>query len=174
MLNHCTGDIMEDRSQVLLTTVACDGTIGGGLELRIRQSHPALFEQFRATCRDGRFRPGSILAARATPRRWVIHLGIKDHLHIAAQASAWQRGLEKLSETLLAFDLTTVALARDGCGLKDLPNEAFHSPLVELSERDGLTINLYRTGARQRPGLINAKSSEPATSARVPEIIQFG
>lgn len=64
VMRFLNGDLFGSKAQTLANPVNCAGVMGKGLAKGFRERWPAMFEEYRKACREGRVRSG-----RKRPRR---------------------------------------------------------------------------------------------------------
>ncbi|MBS7671680.1 macro domain-containing protein [Croceicoccus gelatinilyticus] len=146
-LSYVSGNIVDDRAQVLVNTVNCqlsrygNGVMGKGVALAFKERFPSIMADYEAAIRSGEMRPGrALLFDLPDGRKWAA-LGTKDHFRDPSEFSWVDKGLAELGEKMREAGLKSVALPPPGCGNGGLDWKKVE-PLVH-QHLEGLSVSLY-------------------------------
>jgi O-acetyl-ADP-ribose deacetylase (regulator of RNase III) len=97
----------------------CAGSMGAGIAIEFKKRWPRMFDEYRARCKDGRFRLGDVFVWSEAGRT-IYNLGTQEHWKKKAQLAALSKALEKTVELAAAAGIGRVGLPRIGAGLGGL------------------------------------------------------
>jgi O-acetyl-ADP-ribose deacetylase (regulator of RNase III) len=105
-----TGNIFNSKCQTLVNTVNCVGVMGRGIALVHRLRHPAMNEQYKEYCRDGRISIGKLfLYTKTGTDPWILNFPTKDDWKKPSKIEFIEAGLKKFEETWKAKGITSIA-----------------------------------------------------------------
>lgn len=93
----------------------CAGAMGAGIAVQFKKRWPAMYEDYRARCKDGRFRPGDVFAWEEAGRT-VFNLGTEEHWRKGATLDYIERSVRAMLAEAEARGVTRVGLPRIGAG----------------------------------------------------------
>ena len=114
--------LFDTGADALVNPVNCRGVLGAGLAKAFKARFPAAYATaYAAACRDGRLRPGSLVAWRDPgARTTVISLATKDDWRQPSRLEWIDSGLVQLARWAVAHRPSHLALPALGCGLGGL------------------------------------------------------
>ena len=60
-IKHIKGDIFTTDANLILHRVNCQGVMGGGVALQVRQKYPQVYEAYHAFCEEHKTNPAEML-----------------------------------------------------------------------------------------------------------------
>lgn len=162
LVSYASGDIVDDRAEVLVNTVNSqlsefgNPVMGKGVALAFKNRFPSIMNDYGAAIRSGELRPGrALLFDLPDGRKWAA-LATKDHFRDQSQMEWVDAGLKELGEKLRAAGISSVALPPPGCGNGGL-NWKEVEPLVH-KHLAGISVSLYAkpSGAMEPAAQIDA------------------
>ena len=141
-------DMFTDDADVRVNAVNQVGVMGAGLAAQFRARDRAYFADYRAKCRAGRIKVGTIdVFDQATPK--IASVPTKRHWRDASRLADVIAGIEALGRWAKANAPVRIAVPALGCGLGGLRWEAVrpHIERVFAGEED-IEVLLY--GPRER------------------------
>lgn len=127
-----TGDILEDRCDVLVCPVNAMGTMGGGLASELRERYPRSASAYQTAARARMLKPGQIYPSEmhekpgaASHARWVVFLVTMESSRGEASLAWVTAGLDALATWFNKLDrssteATAIAIPALGCGVGGL------------------------------------------------------
>lgn len=122
MLRIITGNLFDAPQAVVAHGCNCQGAMGRGIALGMRQRFPRMFEHYRSLCLQGKFRPGQVLMWK-TPTGWIANLATQDNWGtqaVQARPEWIETCLTKLVRWCREHGYSELATPRLGCGLGGL------------------------------------------------------
>ncbi|MEV1010449.1 macro domain-containing protein [Streptomyces sp. NPDC049881] len=113
--------------------VNCAGAMGRGIAVAFRDRWPAMYEDYRAACRDGRLVPGAVLPWRAPDGLWVYNLGTQKHWRSPARLPDVRAAVTAMVAHAAGHGVRRIALPRVAAGLGGLPWADVRAALHEES-----------------------------------------
>jgi O-acetyl-ADP-ribose deacetylase (regulator of RNase III)/uncharacterized protein YwgA len=110
------GNLLDAPAQTLVNTVNTVGVMGKGIALEFRQRFPDMFTDYQRRCAEGRVRVGEPYLWRGRFDHWIINFPTKRHWRSASRIADIERGLSFLSEHLVAWGVTSMAVPPLGAG----------------------------------------------------------
>ena len=157
-LSYASGNIVDDRAEVLVNTVNCQlspsgkPVMGAGVAKAFRDKWgDAVLEPYAAAIRSGELRPGrALLFDLPDGRKWAA-LATKDDWQSPSKMEWVESGLKELGDKLRAGGFSSVAIPPPGCGNGGLDWKKVE-PLVHRNLK-GLNVSMYGkpSGAMLRP-----------------------
>lgn len=134
--------VFNVSAQVIINTVNCKGVMGKGLALSCKKRFPAMYEEYRAICLRGEFRPGKLHLWKH-PHQWILNFPTKDEWWDNSQLSWIESGLENLARNYQAMGITSINVPPLGCANGGLKFDDVR-PLIEryLGNLPGLQVNV--------------------------------
>jgi O-acetyl-ADP-ribose deacetylase (regulator of RNase III) len=127
-IEFVAGDLFSNTHQVQAFAHGCNcqGSMGAGIAVGIRERYPAMFEQYRARCKatPREFNLGDVWLWKADDQPWVFNLGTQEAVWRArASYEAIETALTKMREMADAERITSIALPRIGVGYGGLSSK---------------------------------------------------
>lgn len=121
MIRETTGDILTADVEALVNPVNTVGVMGAGLALQFKRKWPPMFWEYKAACRRGGLRIGSVIAhpTGANPQ-YIVSFPTKQHWRDPSRLEWIDQGLIGLRETVEALGMRSIAIPPLGCGLGGL------------------------------------------------------
>lgn len=150
-VHYVTGNMLDAGVDAVVNPVNCDGVMGKGLALAVKERWPEVFGTYRWACERGQLKVGRVLTVQrpVLPRggpRYVIMFPTKDQWRRPAQLDYIRDGLEALRVELQDLDIDSVAVPALGCGLGGLHWDDV-KPLIEAALGDldlvGVDVTVY-------------------------------
>ena len=117
MLTFLKADLFTLDADALVLPANTVGTLGGGLAAAFNRRYPGLLEPYRAACRSGELRIGTIFVWQAPTGERIICLPTKTHYRLDSDLDNIRQGLRALREWVRVNRPRRVALPALGCGL---------------------------------------------------------
>ena len=147
MIQHKTGDLLNDEADALVNAVNCVGVMGKGIALQFKSRFPGNFQSYSIACRNHEIVPGKMFVYRtnmlANPR-FIINFPTKNHWRDVSRIEYIQNGLDDLARVIDELNIKSIAIPRIGCGLGGLDWQIVR-PLIEaqFANKSNLIVNLY-------------------------------
>lgn len=180
-LTYASGNIVDDRAQVLVNTVNSqlsdfgNPVMGAGVALAFKERFPSIMRPYGDAIKSGELTPGrALLFDLPDGRQWAA-LATKDHYKDSSKEAWVEAGLKELGEKMRAAGLTSVALPPPGCGNGGLDWKKIE-PLVHR-HLAGLDVSLYAkpSGAMEPAKQIAARQAGAEQgAARARTLAAFG
>lgn len=174
MLSYVSGNIVDDRSQVLVNTVNSqlsefgNPVMGKGVAFEFKSRFPSIMRPYGDAIRSGELKPGrALLFDLPDGRKWAA-LATKDHYSQPSQLKWVDSGLKELGEKMREAGLTSIALPPPGCGNGGL-NWKDVEPLVH-KHLAGITVAMFAkpSGAMEPAAEIAAPRAVEPRQAELP------
>ena len=120
----------------------CAGVMGAGIAVEFKRRWPAMFEEYRRRCLDGRFGLGDVFA-------WpgdglvVYNLGTQRTKGTKATLDAVATATERMLRDAAERGVTVIGLPRIGAGLGGLPWPAVRGRLVEVASDGAVRLIVH-------------------------------
>jgi O-acetyl-ADP-ribose deacetylase (regulator of RNase III) len=120
-VEYRTGDLFA-QPDIRALAHGCNtaGAMGKGIAVLFKQRWPAMYDEYRARCADGRFAPGDVFVWEAGGVT-VFNLGTEKHWRTGATLEAIERSLTVMVREAERLTLDAVAMPRIGAGYGGLP-----------------------------------------------------
>ncbi len=146
-LHYTSGNIVDDKAEVLVNTVNCQlksggrGVMGKGVALAFAQRYPSIMSDYEKAIKTGELTPGrALLFDLPDGRKWAA-LATKDHYFEPSKREWVEAGLKELGDTLRARGHKSVAISPPGCGQGGLIWKDIE-PLVH-KHLEGVSVSMY-------------------------------
>lgn len=146
-LDYVSGNIVDDKAEVLVNTVNCRlksggrGVMGKGVALAFAERYPSIMPDYENAIRSGELRPGrALLFDLPDGRKWAA-LATKDDWRDPSRPEWVEAGLKELGEKLRGGGFKSVAITPPGCGNGGLAWNTIE-PIVHR-ELKGVSVSLY-------------------------------
>lgn len=120
MIQFMTGNLLHADTEALVNPVNCEGVMGAGLALHMKQKFPENFEAYRQACRRSEVQPGQMFVFQtgslANPK-YIVNFPTKRKWRENSRIEDIESGLGALVSALLQFGVSSVAIPPLGCGL---------------------------------------------------------
>jgi O-acetyl-ADP-ribose deacetylase (regulator of RNase III) len=115
-IEHRTGDLFEQPDlRALAHGCNCAGAMGAGIAVQFKKRWPAMYEEYRQRCSDGRFCPGDVFAWAADDTM-IFNLGTEKHWRTGATIDFIERSARNLVTACAERGITAVGMPRIGAG----------------------------------------------------------
>jgi O-acetyl-ADP-ribose deacetylase (regulator of RNase III) len=162
MLSQVSGDILLTRAKVIAHGVAPNDDFSQGLALALRELWPALYQDFRHYCKNGRVEPGTLWAWAAPDGRRIVCLFTQEVANHdgerpgGASVAYVSRALRNLRELAERERFASIALPRLATGVGRL-EWADVEPLVHENLADlpipVVIYTIYRRGVQAKENI---------------------
>jgi O-acetyl-ADP-ribose deacetylase (regulator of RNase III) len=128
----------------------CAGSMDAGVAIAFKKRWPAMFDEYKARCEDGRLHLGDVLL-------WtdgdvtVYCLAIQEHWKKKAKLPALARALRKMVELAQNAGIERVGLPRVGAGLGGLDWQRAKSLLREIGGETTVELVVFEQFVRSGP-----------------------
>lgn len=137
------GNLFASGAQALVNTVNCVGFMGKGVALEFRRRFPAMFDEYRRACVEGRLKPGQILPFRKSAP-WVLNFAIKDDWKQPAREEWIEECLRKFRDNYRAIGLASVAFPWMGAMNGGIPLARIQALMRRhLRDLDDIDVSVY-------------------------------
>lgn len=110
----------------------CKGAMGKGIALQFRERFPEMYKEYKALCKEGKFRPGDLFVY-PYGHGFVYNLATQKTWHDKATLQAIEKSLMQMLEHAMRNDVKSIALPRIGAGLGGLNWEDVKSVIQKVS-----------------------------------------
>jgi O-acetyl-ADP-ribose deacetylase (regulator of RNase III) len=124
----------------------CAGAMGKGIAVEFRRRFPAMYEEYRARCADGRFGLGDVFAWSADGRT-VFNLGTQKTWRTKAKLADVEMALRAMVKLAERDGVTEIGLPRIGAGLGALPWADVRSVIERIGAQTRLTLVVFEDHA---------------------------
>jgi O-acetyl-ADP-ribose deacetylase (regulator of RNase III) len=115
------GDLFaETAPRAIAHGCNCAGAMGKGIAVEFRRRFPAMYEEYRARCADGRFGLGDVFLWSADDRT-VFNLGTQKTWRTKAKLADVETALRAMVKLAERDGIAEIGLPRIGAGLGALP-----------------------------------------------------
>lgn len=126
MIREVRGNILHADVEAIVNPVNTKGVMSLGLAAQFKEAYPAMFLEYRASCRRGEIKVGIVhpwatLFTHPKQPRWIISFPTKQHWKDPSQIEWIDDGLSSLRATITRLRITSIAVPALGCGLGGLP-----------------------------------------------------
>jgi len=125
----------------------CAGAMDAGIAVAFKKRWPAMFEEYRARCEDGRLHLGDVLVW-TDGEVTVYCLAIQEHWKKKAKLAALARALRKMVQLASNAGIDRVGLPRVGAGLGGLDWPRAKSILGEVGGETAVTLLVFEQFVR--------------------------
>jgi O-acetyl-ADP-ribose deacetylase (regulator of RNase III) len=115
MLEYVTGSLFESPAQTLVNTVNVVGVMGKGIAADFKKRYPAMYQQYVAFCKSGKFHIGQLWIYR-TDHKWILNFPTKGHWRQPSKLEYIDAGLRKFVDTYSEQGIASVSFPQLGCG----------------------------------------------------------
>jgi O-acetyl-ADP-ribose deacetylase (regulator of RNase III) len=121
-IHTVSGDLFVNRygARALAQGVNCQGSMGAGIAVGIRERYPAMYAEYRRRCiaQPRELNPGEVFLWRADDRQpWVFNLATQENYwHSRATYAAVERALRQTRALAEAEAVRSIAAPRIGAG----------------------------------------------------------
>jgi O-acetyl-ADP-ribose deacetylase (regulator of RNase III) len=130
MIEFVTGDVLSERA--FAHGCNCRGVMGAGIAKHVRDRWPGAYDEYRALCDRGFFKPGSVHAwSDWRTGQHVFNLGTQLDPGPCASLSAIEEAVSWMFRTKPGNGLHVIAIPRIGCGIGGLDWDAAVRPTLE-------------------------------------------
>lgn len=123
MIEFKTGDILSEKTEAVVNTVNCVGSMGRGIALQFKKAWPENFKAYAAACRRGEMQPGRMFVfetGRLTNPRYIINFPTKRHWRGKSRIEDIEAGLVALVQEIQRLGIRSIAIPPLGAGLGGL------------------------------------------------------
>jgi O-acetyl-ADP-ribose deacetylase (regulator of RNase III) len=165
MITDVRGDLLSDDAEAIVNTVNTEGVMGKGIALQFKQRYPANFAAYRAACKRGEVRLGSMFVvptgALEGPR-YIVNFPTKGHWRERSRMSEVEAGLRDLVKVVRELGIRSIALPPLGCGNGGLEWSEVRPLIVNaLDELPGLDVRLYGPEGAPAPAAMVTTTTKP-------------
>lgn len=139
------GNMFSANTDCLVNPVNCVGVMGAGLAKQFAFRWPAMLDDYRKACSDGRCSVGQVYMWRPDdrPPAWIANLPTKVHWRDPSQLAYVQAGLDDLADQLDRHSIGTVVIPALGCGLGGLPWGPVRDAVISRFADSPVQVLLY-------------------------------
>jgi O-acetyl-ADP-ribose deacetylase (regulator of RNase III) len=142
------GDIFETEGlRAFAHGCNCAGTMDAGVSIAFKKRWPAMFEEYKARCTDGRLHLGDVLVWTGGDVT-VFCLALQEHWKKKAKLPALARSLRKMVQLATSAGIERVGLPRVGAGLGGLDWPRAKSILTEVGGETPLDLVVFEQFVR--------------------------
>ena len=122
----------------------CAGAMGKGIATEFRDRYPAMYQEYKARCSDGRFTPGDAFVWHEGELT-IFNLGTQKTWRSKATLGAVEKSLATMIRLAEEQGLERVGLPRIGAGLGRLPWQDVRALLERLGAETNLELVVFET-----------------------------
>ncbi|MDA8000623.1 MAG: macro domain-containing protein [Alphaproteobacteria bacterium] len=165
MLEHKTGNLLDEDVEALVNTVNCVGVMGRGIALQFKKAFPGNFKAYAAACGRGEVETGRMFVfevGRLSNPKYIINFPTKKHWRNRSRMEYIESGLENLVEVIRERNIRSIAIPPLGSDLGGLDWEDVR-PRIEraLRDIDGLRAVIFEPWEKPNMGGAARGSEEP-------------
>lgn len=149
MINLKIGNILSERTDVLVNTVNCVGVMGRGVALEFKNHFPKNYTDYKTACNNKQVKPGKIFvhATGELCPRFIFNFPTKRHWRGKSKIEDIEAGMASLVYELKDRNVSSIALTALGCGLGGLDwNEVLSTIKRHFEELPNLDVVIYEPG----------------------------
>jgi O-acetyl-ADP-ribose deacetylase (regulator of RNase III) len=165
MITDVHGDLLNDASEAIVNTVNTEGVMGKGIALQFKQRFPANYNAYRAACKRGEVRLGSMFVVDTgmlDGPRHIINFPTKGHWRDRSVVGDVEAGLQDLVKVIRELGITSIALPPLGCGNGGLQWSVVRPLIVQaLADVRDLNVRLYGPEGAPAPAAMVTKTTKP-------------
>lgn len=165
-----SGDLLQqDDADAIVNTVNCVGVMGKGIALQFRHKWPKNYEEYRAECKAGRIRPGTMFvhdSGGLIRPNYIINFPTKDHWREKSKIAYIEDGLVDLVAQVKRLGIRSIAIPPLGCGNGGLDwNDV--RPLIEAAFRElpDVEARVFEPNGAPPPKSMVVRSARPGMTA---------
>lgn len=143
------GDIFASGLRAFAQGCNCAGVMDAGVAIAFKKKWPAMFDDYKARCADGRFHLGDVLAWSEGDVT-VYNIAIQEHWKKKATLAALTRGLKKVVELAQVAGIDQIGLPRIGTGLGGLEWPRVKSVVTQVGETTPINLVVFEQFIRAR------------------------
>lgn len=128
----------------------CAGTMDAGVGVAFKKRWPAMFEEYRLRCGDGRFHLGDVFVWNEGDEI-VYNLAVQEHWKKKSKLPALARAARKMVELAAHAGIERVGLPRIGAGPGGLDWPRVKSVLTEIGAETTVTLVVFEQFVRAEP-----------------------
>jgi len=142
MLNVFHGDITDSRSEVIAQGVSCQGVMGIGLALAIRekfQDDEAIYWPYKRFCKSGEMKLGMVFPVKLKTGQFLMNIASQDKYSHHVKCGSKEHlieGLEKTKAWMHSRGLKTIALPLIGAGYGKLTTKESRDAIAQVFNAD--------------------------------------
>lgn len=134
------GDILKDKSEVLVNPVNRVGVMGKGLAKAFKLKFPEIEAPYKEWCKLG---SGDFLLVQVSDCQWVLNFPTKNHWRDKSDFNDVKRLIRLLPSTLTQAGFSSAAIPPLGCGLGGLKWPDVRKEIIKEFTGSGVKINVY-------------------------------
>jgi O-acetyl-ADP-ribose deacetylase (regulator of RNase III) len=120
MIRYITGNLLDAPSDALVNTVNTVGVMGKGIALQFKEAFPYNMKVYLDACKKETFHIGDLLVVKdhnaLLGEKWIVNFPTKKHWRHPSKYEYIEAGLNALPETLIKYNIKSIALPPLGCG----------------------------------------------------------
>jgi O-acetyl-ADP-ribose deacetylase (regulator of RNase III) len=120
----------------------CAGQMDKGIAVAFKKKWPRMYEEYRARCQDGRFRPGEVFAWNEGDEI-VYNLGIHEQSTQKPKVPVLAKSLKTMMELAATAGIERVGLPRIGTGQGGLDWPRVKKVLTEVGRETSVTLVVF-------------------------------
>jgi len=138
-----SGDLFaEDSPRAVAHGCNCAGAMGKGIAVEFRRRFPAMYEEYRVRCADGRFGLGDVFLWREGERA-VFNLGTQKTWRTKARLADVETALGAMAALAAREGVSEVGLPRIGAGLGALPWADVRALMERIGAETAVTVVVF-------------------------------
>ncbi len=150
-VEYRTGDLFAQPDLAALAHGCnCAGAMGKGIAVLFKQRWPAMYDEYRARCADGRFNPGDVFAWEAPPVT-VFNLATERHWRTGATLDAIERSVTAMIREAERRGIAAVGMPRIGAGYGALPWSEVRALLERIAASTDVRLVVVSLPSAGRP-----------------------
>lgn len=133
MIVFRNGNILTSGAEAVVNTVNCQGVMGKGLALAVKQKYPSVFEAYAEDCRGRKVRVGFVRSylTLERPQKTIVNFPTKDDWRLPSCLGWIERGLVDLRRETRYHHIRSIAIPPLGCGLGGLDWKVVKPRIIE-------------------------------------------
>lgn len=139
-----TGDLFACNTDAIGHGCNCQGHMGAGIATMFKERYPVMFEEYRALCKSGDFKPGEVFFYRSADLGLphVVNMATQEEL-VGASLKNIESCCEKILDKYALWGIRRLALPCIGAGLGSLDWEDVREVLDGLFRYSNLEVIVY-------------------------------
>lgn len=144
MIKFVKGNILEAKVEAIVNPVNCEGYMGKGLALQVKQQYPKTFNDYSVVCKEGQLKIGQVHYYKEN-EKIIINFPTKYKWRSNSKLSYITDGLPELIDLIKKLNIKSIAIPPLGCGLGGLKWDEVKNVLLKylVNISDTLDIFIY-------------------------------
>ncbi len=162
MIEFKQGNLIKEKTEVLVNTVNCVGVMGKGIALQFKLAFPENFIFYKQACNRGMVQPGKMLifpTNNIINPKYIINFPTKRHWKNKSNIEDIKTGLKSLVADVKRLGVSSIAIPPLGCGNGCLDWQEVKPLIVSaFAELPEVNVVLFETETTIKPVMNRART----------------